>query len=428
MNTVFRPVLTVVFCHTLLLAFLVSDNVAQEKSKSDTVVVTSKTVKACTDKTCPDKACLKCTECPALKKSKQMKVSVFAGMPFHSRLIEEKQDKITIKPGHVVAIKVSPEDVTASLVQPGDHIDLLAFSNGKSREVKTVLQGAKVFSVSNSKPTQSPIVCVEVLKKNAEKIVLAQQNATLQVTLVSNPQICKQETCPAIQSAKNTRPEVTQIKEYRDRISRQLKKTLSDIESLSGVKTDGQGRQLSDAEFEKNLNRRFSQQQQPSQIQSSLLPYPPVRPPHPTSRFPKPIYHPARPKTNMATYARPYSQIMPQGPTSPPPIEYSRTPVTKLNPTPNLPPISSAPHVSNEWRSPVPSSSSPQSLPRVSSSTRNQFRTTARMLDQFAADFENRNDYDRADELRDIAKRIREMVRQRSSTKLPYKSAKRPRR
>ncbi len=473
-----RQILTVVFCHTLLLAILVSANFAQETKKQTTaVVVASRTIEkgetlslknmstmSWPKQLTPDETIC----CPVVVQGKKTNCRIAKGMPIQPSHFQKQQNAIKLRPGHViVSIKISPESALSGLIKkPNRRVNLIAVVRKDKKITKTLLQDVRVFKINPSTNKNRATVSLEVKSKDAEKIVLAQQIAEIKLMLPANKKAATPVSSPKALAKAATPPEVFQIKEFRDKISGQLKATLADIENLSGVNRDGkQGCPLADSEFEKSLHRQFAKKKYPPQLPPRTSTIPPtvssfpnhvIQDPYslPTGvpNYSKPIgfpsiLPPSVGKKNTVPQLHPLHPLAKSNPTLPPcncpapnccppitrpqsPSVANRLPVTGLpSPTPRLYPAAprtSPPHSIN-WRPYATASAHSKPLTMVSSDMRSQFRKTAKLLDQYAAEFENQNNYQRADELHAMAKKIRELVRVKPRPAKPQRTARYPR-
>ncbi len=127
---------------------------------------------------------------------------LFAGEPILLGKLANK-DKLTsaswrIKPGHrVMSVKVSMDTAVSHLIQPGDHVDMLAFvrgRRGKSSTAEIVLSNIEVFAI-NSQTTrltnedgttiQAKTVSLQVTPDQANKLVYYAEQGRLRLTLRS---------------------------------------------------------------------------------------------------------------------------------------------------------------------------------------------------------------------------------------------------
>ena len=104
-----------------------------------------------------------------------------------------------IKPGHrVMSVKVSMDTAVSHLIQPGDHVDILAFiqgGRGTESKAETILENIEVFAI-NSQFTQSAdieenssiqakTVSLQVTPDQANNLVYFAEQGRLRLTLRS---------------------------------------------------------------------------------------------------------------------------------------------------------------------------------------------------------------------------------------------------
>ncbi|MEM7315803.1 MAG: Flp pilus assembly protein CpaB [Planctomycetota bacterium] len=124
----------------------------------------------------------------------------FAGEPILlaklARADEMNSASDKIKPGHrVMSIRVSMDTAVSHLIQPGDHVDILAFirARGQAPKASTILSGIEVFALNDQtemledggSSIQAKTVSVQVTPQEASTLMFYAEQGRLRLTLRS---------------------------------------------------------------------------------------------------------------------------------------------------------------------------------------------------------------------------------------------------
>jgi len=103
----------------------------------------------------------------------------------------------TIRQGHrVMSVKVSMDTAVSHLIEPGDHVDVLAFVRGRGNtasKASTILSNIEVFAINNvtdrmpdeSGSLQAKTVSLQVTPQQAQKLMFFSEQGRLRLTLRS---------------------------------------------------------------------------------------------------------------------------------------------------------------------------------------------------------------------------------------------------
>ena len=133
---------------------------------------------------------------------KYTKQRMFNGEPLLQRKLSDKDndnESLNIPPGfRVAAVKVNEESAVANLINPGDHVDVIAFIKtrgaGEGVRSKTILRDIRVFAVNAETSRAQDIgeeggridaktVSLLVKPKQVQMLVLAEQLGKLELSL-----------------------------------------------------------------------------------------------------------------------------------------------------------------------------------------------------------------------------------------------------
>ena len=140
---------------------------------------------------------------PEQLEGKAPRQPLFAGEPILLGKLADKgaldSASTRIKPGHrVMSVKVSMDTAVSHLIQPGDHVDILAFVQGRrggDAKAETILENIEVFAINSqfsrnaeqeeNSSIQAKTVSLQVTPDQANNLVYYAEQGRLRLTLRS---------------------------------------------------------------------------------------------------------------------------------------------------------------------------------------------------------------------------------------------------